>query len=102
LKDPVEKSIVVPKNTQIIIVEGNYLLLQDDHWKKARQALDKVYYLQVELEVAKLRLASRHAQVWNWPFDKAMERVIQSDYLNMLTIKETAQYADDYILDAVK
>ena len=100
MKDPVEGGIEVPAGTQIVLVEGNYLLLDQPGWTDARNGLDKVYFLQVDLNVAKTRLATRHAQVWNWPLARAMQRVEQSDYLNMVLINTTVNRADEVLLDA--
>lgn len=71
--------------------------MDEEEWRDARKVLDKVFYLDVDLAVAKQRLASRHAAAWNWSLERAMERVEDSDYLNMLLIVDTAKRADEIL-----
>jgi pantothenate kinase len=97
VKDPVERGIMVPADAEIVIVEGNYLLLDETGWRDARDVLDRIYFLSVDLRVAKQRLAARHAQVWNWPLERAMRRVEESDYLNMVLINTTMDRANEVI-----
>lgn len=45
---------------KIIVVEGNYLLLDKEPWKEVREILDGSFYLDVDLDVAMSRVARRH------------------------------------------
>ncbi|MFK7917627.1 MAG: AAA family ATPase [Ilumatobacter sp.] len=46
----------------VIVVEGNYLLLDDEPWRRARSALDLVAYLDLSERVRLLRLMRRHVR----------------------------------------
>jgi pantothenate kinase len=40
LKDPVEKAIAVSSQTKLVIVEGNYTLLNEDPWSEISGLVD--------------------------------------------------------------
>ncbi|KAH9260467.1 hypothetical protein BASA81_001637 [Batrachochytrium salamandrivorans] len=88
----VQGGVEVAPHTQIVLVEGNYLLL----WKP-ELALDYCYFLQIDLQVAKQRLARRHSQAWNWSLEAALQRVEQSDYANMVLVQTTKPLADKVV-----
>lgn len=90
--DPSEGGVRVAARTQVVLVEGNYLLL----WKR-ELALDYCYFVHVDLAVAKQRLAARHSQAWNWPLELAAQRVEQSDYANMVLVQATQPLADKVV-----
>lgn len=98
LKDPIENDIQVLQGTKIVFVEGNYLLLPEHDWKEVRAVLDFVYFIEIDLSIAKERLARRHMQAWDWSYEKAMERVNENDYLNMVLIQRTSEFADKIII----
>ena len=85
----------------IVIVEGNYLLLDEPHWSEIPSILDYIYFLSVDLDVAKSRLAKRHAQAWDWPIERAMHRVEDSDYHNMVLVDRTKDRASEILPDTV-
>jgi pantothenate kinase len=39
-KDPVENSIAVSSRTRVVIIEGNYTLLDEDPWKQIAALVD--------------------------------------------------------------
>lgn len=41
LKDPVERDINIPSTQRIVILEGNYLLLNDEPWKRIQDLVDE-------------------------------------------------------------
>jgi pantothenate kinase len=52
---------VLPQ-TQLLIAEGNYLLLQEGAWAEVAPLLDEVWYVEVDDAVRVERLARRHQQ----------------------------------------
>jgi pantothenate kinase len=50
---------IVPASTRLIIVEGNYLLLDDPDWAQLRPAFDATVFLRVPEDVLAARLAAR-------------------------------------------
>ncbi|MDN4641959.1 nucleoside/nucleotide kinase family protein [Agreia sp. PsM10] len=60
LHDPVAASIPVSPETQVVIVEGNYLLSPESLWSRSRQLLDEVWYLELDAATRLRRLVERH------------------------------------------
>lgn len=60
VKDPVPDGIVIPRHANIIILEGLYLLLQDEPWRRIAKFVDETWFLDTDEEIARPRLAARH------------------------------------------
>ena len=60
--EPVANAIPVFARTQLVITEGNYLLLEDDPWSQVRGLLDEIWYVEVDDALRIERLARRHQQ----------------------------------------
>mmetsp|Transcript_19608 Transcript_19608/g.32247 ORF Transcript_19608/g.32247 Transcript_19608/m.32247 type:complete len:225 (+) Transcript_19608:397-1071(+) len=88
--DPSPGKIEVdPRKHKIVIVEGLYLLLpKPDPWPEFRSLLDTIWFLDIDLDTAVERVAKRNAAAWNWTYEKTMERVKKSDFLNMKLVLE--------------
>ncbi|PRP75628.1 hypothetical protein PROFUN_07994 [Planoprotostelium fungivorum] len=65
LKDPKEDDIVILPTHQIVIVEGNYILLNQEPWKRIQEELlDESIFISCDIDVAMSRLVQRHKQAW--------------------------------------
>ena len=62
IEEPIAGAIPIFPETQLLITEGNYLLLDDGHWKKVPTFLDEIWYVDVDDALRIDRLASRHEQ----------------------------------------
>nr|WP_240538546.1 nucleoside/nucleotide kinase family protein [Rhodoferax sp. PAMC 29310] len=60
LEEGVAGAIPVFAETPLIIVEGNYLLLDEGPWAEVRGVLNEVWYLDVEEPLRRDRLLHRH------------------------------------------
>lgn len=60
IKDPVEDDVSIPRQTNIIILEGNYLLLKEEPWNKIQELVNESWLLACDFRVAEIRLARRH------------------------------------------
>ena len=58
--DPVEDAIMLGDSHRIVIVEGNYLLLNRSPWSHLRQVFDETWYLDIDLDTCKQRVYRRH------------------------------------------
>jgi len=56
-----DAGLVAPEHT-IVLVEGNYLLLEREPWHRLRYYFDEVYYLDVPLDILRERLIARHME----------------------------------------
>ena len=60
LEEPVAGALPVWAHTPLIVTEGNYLLLDDGPWTSVAALLDEVWYLHVDGDLRRERLAQRH------------------------------------------
>jgi pantothenate kinase len=62
LEEPIAGAIAIDAQTQLLICEGNYLLLDEGHWSKIPALLDEVWYVDVPDDLRQARLVARHRQ----------------------------------------
>lgn len=62
LEEPVAGAIAVDVSTPIVLVEGNYLLLDCPAWRDIHPLLDLSYYVQLDTEERRRRLVHRHVE----------------------------------------
>jgi len=96
LDDRVENAIEVEPSKRIIIIEGNYLLLDDPPWDQARHKLDQVWYLDAPREITEKRLVQRHMDGGR-NLDQAIKKVEETDLPNTSLIEKTRIYADKIV-----
>ncbi|CUM64157.1 uncharacterized protein PRCAT00001749001 [Priceomyces carsonii] len=83
LKDPSEGKIIITGDTNIIVIEGNYVLLNDENWNEISIHADDSWFMDTPLSVVRDRIIKRHVQsgiVVNE--QEAIKRVDESDLLN--------------------
>ncbi|KAJ5102510.1 hypothetical protein N7532_003039 [Penicillium argentinense] len=88
-KDPVEDGISITPDASIIIVEGNYLLLNEPDWRDLAALADYRVFVETDPQEARERTAKRHVKAG---IEKTIEdgyrRVDSNDYLNGVSIQE--------------
>ncbi|GAB7361505.1 hypothetical protein MBLNU230_g1561t1 [Neophaeotheca triangularis] len=62
VKDPVQNDIPIAPASRIVVFEGNYLSLGTgaQEWKEAAEMMDELWFVDVEMQVARKRLMARH------------------------------------------
>ncbi|KAK8085940.1 hypothetical protein PG994_000914 [Apiospora phragmitis] len=60
VQDPVVDDIRISSRSKIVIIEGNYTLLNEHPWNKIAKLVDERWFVDVPPEVAKERLVLRH------------------------------------------
>lgn len=60
IKDPVPNDICIPAAASVVILEGNYLLLDEAKWREIGPQLDFRVLIHVAAEEARNRVAARH------------------------------------------
>lgn len=60
IKDPVENDIPIEPTHRIVVFEGNYVALDKAPWRDAAALMDEIWFVEVDLVVARRRLAKRH------------------------------------------
>eukprot|EP00597_Dinobryon_sp_UTEXLB2267_P004012 CAMPEP_0170076718 /NCGR_PEP_ID=MMETSP0019_2-20121128/13673_1 /TAXON_ID=98059 /ORGANISM="Dinobryon sp., Strain UTEXLB2267" /LENGTH=217 /DNA_ID=CAMNT_0010288603 /DNA_START=208 /DNA_END=861 /DNA_ORIENTATION=- len=96
--NPVEDAIeVVAQKHQIVIVEGNYLLLDIKPWNEIRSLLDFIFFIESDLETIKKRVYGRHFSL-GYGEEVSMRRVLTNDLPNAELVLSTKHRADEIIL----
>ena len=67
LEQPLAGAIAVEPDVELVVTEGNYLLLDRPEWRAARSAVDEVWFLDVPGEVRRPRLVTRHIEFGKSP-----------------------------------
>jgi len=93
IEEAVAGAIPIPPSTQLIITEGNYLLLDRGHWARVQPLLDECWYLDVDPALRVQRLIARHVQFGRTP-EAARAWVMDSDEANAALIETTRPRAD--------
>ncbi|MGH8822751.1 MAG: nucleoside/nucleotide kinase family protein [Rhodoferax sp.] len=88
IEEPVAGAIAVFPRTRLVITEGNYLLLESDHWAPIAELLDDVWYVEVDDGLRTDRLVQRHEQFGRSRQD-AVDWVASTDERNARLIETT-------------
>src|SRR5699024_7285181 len=93
IEEAIGSAIPVPCDTPLVVVEGNYLLLDDGPWHRVRSLLDETWYLEVPERVRHERLIRRHERHGRGP-QEAAAWVAHNDAPNAATVESTRGRAD--------
>ena len=86
IEEPIANAIPVFARTQLVITEGNYLLLDDGPWAQVREILDEIWYVDVPDSLRVDRLTQRH-QRFGRSADDAAAWVANTDEPNARLIE---------------
>ena len=93
IEESVANAIPVPAGTDVVVTEGNYLLVDDGPWAAVRGLLDEVWAVQVDAGLRTQRLVARHVQ-FGKPPDVAAAWVASVDEPNAAFVRSTFGRAD--------
>lgn len=94
IEDPVAGAIAVPQECRIVVTEGNYLLLPDPAWQRARAHLDEVWFIEAPSDGLRVtRLIERHEHFGKSP-GHARRHVFGSDERNAALVTAHKEPAD--------
>lgn len=93
LEQPLAGAVPVPRSARLIVTEGNYLLLRDRAWARAREQLDEVWFCDLEDAERVRRLVARHEE-FGKDHDTALAWVLGPDQRNADLIAATRDRAD--------
>jgi pantothenate kinase len=98
--EPAADALVVRVTADVVVTEGNYLLLDDPDWQPVRAALDEVWLCALADDVRQARFVDRHVAAGREP-DDARAWVERSDEANarLVTATATAARADLVLVD---
>ncbi|CAN5909879.1 nucleoside/nucleotide kinase family protein [soil metagenome] len=92
IEEPVAGAIAVLPTTQLVVTEGNYLLLQQGPWREVAALLDEIWYVDVDDALRTERLLRRHEQFGRSP-EAARAWVAATDDPNARLIEATRERA---------
>lgn len=92
IEEPVAGAIAIQPDTPLLIVEGNYLLLDEGPWAAVAACLDEVWYVDVDDALRLARLLARHERFGRSP-QAARDWVAQTDEPNARRIAEGRERA---------
>jgi len=89
-------ALPIPSDARVVVVEGNYLLLDSDGWEQAAPLFDATFFVEVDHDIRIARLIERHVRFGKTP-DAAAAWALGPDETNARLIEATAQRADHVI-----
>ncbi|HEX3593064.1 MAG TPA: nucleoside/nucleotide kinase family protein [Pseudonocardiaceae bacterium] len=92
-EEPIAGALAVPRDVPLVVVEGNYLLLDEGRWQQTAGLLDEVWYLRAEDTLRRDRLIERH-QAGGRSLAAARAWVTGNDEPNAELVAATADRAD--------
>ena len=98
LEQPLAAELVVLPTARLVITEGNYLLLDDPQWARARAAIDTVWFVAGEDGPRIRRLVARHIH-FGKTSDEARAWVTTTDQRNSELVSTTLGKADRVIVN---
>lgn len=93
LEEPINASVAIRSEQDVVIIEGNYLLADGGDWARVRACLDEVWYLHSDPELRVPRLVERHVESGKHR-THAEDWVARSDETNARLIAATMDRAD--------
>jgi pantothenate kinase len=88
---------IISKNNKVIIVEGNYILLNNYPWKELHKFFNTTVIINSEEKVLEKRLIERWEK-FNLPKDEIKEKVYKNDLPNGVSVLKNS-IKTDYILE---
>ena len=62
LEQALAAAVAVPRETRLVVTEGNYLLLDEPPWDAVRPLLDEVWFVEIDDAERVARLMARHVR----------------------------------------
>ena len=97
LEQPVAAAVVVPPSARLVVTEGNYLLLPEERWERARAQLAEVWLVSGDDDLRRSRLLERHVRFGKAPAE-AEAWVAGNDDVNAALVLATGD-ADRVVLN---
>ena len=92
IEEPVPGAMSIPASANIVVVEGNYLLMQSGGWQEVVPLLDVSFFVDLERGIRLERLIARHERFGKSP-DAARDWALGPDEANARLIEESAARA---------
>ncbi len=93
-EDVLPDAYVVSRRDRLLIVEGNYLLLDASPWDLLKDMFDLTIFLEIDREIARTRLMARHAEHGLFSNAHIERHVEEVDMANFDLVQGSADRAD--------
>jgi pantothenate kinase len=99
LEDAIAASLPIEPTVELVVTEGNYLLLPRGQWWLVRLQLDACWFVDLDDDVRRARLRARH-ESFGRSSEAAAERTLGSDEANARLVNQTRRGADAIVRPA--
>lgn len=93
LHNGIAGAIPVLREAPLVVIEGNYLLVDDPPWNQVPALMSEIWYIDVDEDLRMRRLVARHEQ-FGKPHDAAVAWAGGPDERNAVLIRATRSRAD--------
>jgi len=94
IEDVVQNAFIVKAEVRLLIVEGNYLLLENPPWRRIRPLLESAVFIAVPRETVRARLLKRHAEEGLFSAERNREHIERVDLSNYDLVARSRPRAD--------
>ncbi|GKT44225.1 putative uridine kinase [Colletotrichum spaethianum] len=103
VKDPVPCGVTIEADVEVCIVEGLYLLSDEEPWSRIAALVDDRWLVRVEPELARNRVAARHVAAGiEDTIEKALFRTESNDMVNGEFIVRHSEGRYDLLVDSIE
>jgi pantothenate kinase len=101
LEQPVAGSIAVDPAVDLVVSEGNYLLIDAEPWRSAAALLDEVWFCDAPLALRRQRLVARHVVFGKRP-EEAEAWVDGVDLPNAAVIESARERLEEVVVESTR
>ncbi len=94
IEDTVDDAFTVAADVPVLVVEGNYLLLDDGPWAGVKPLLDHAVFVHVPREVVRARLMKRHGEEGLFSAERNRAHIERNDLPNYDLVEASRGRAD--------
>jgi len=99
LEEPIAGAVPIGPEVDVVVTEGNYLLLDVPPWDSLLPNLDETWYLDVPEDVRLERLVARHVRFGRAPQEARRRAMVGSDGANAALVIASRRAADLVVTD---
>ena len=91
-------AVIISKETRVVIVEGNYLLLKTHPWRELHKFFNSTIMISTKHEILEKRLLERWRS-FNIPEEEIKQKVFENDLPNGMNVYKNSILADFNLLN---
>ena len=91
-------AVIISKETRVVIVEGNYILLRTHPWRKLHKFFNSTIMINTKNEILEKRLIERWRS-FNIPEEEIKQKVFENDLPNGVNVYKNSILADFNLLN---